>query len=207
MNVKNAQSGIIVICVLLTLGLFGLVAWQYSSMYKVEKALQQKVAQRDELENEIARVEEMLVKMERERRDFEKYLFQERDIPAFLDEISKFANDSLVSIIDMQTKNFRQVVVPTEYYQRNKKLTQAQVNQLREQQKENVLTLAAMPIQIKVEGTFSALVDFLDQLQNYEQLINISSVDIQAQKKYPKLNCNFTLSIYSLKSLEDLKRR
>ncbi|MCA9399183.1 MAG: hypothetical protein KC618_05510, partial [Candidatus Omnitrophica bacterium] len=124
MNVKNAQSGIIVICVLVTLGLFGLVAWQYSSMYKVEKTLHQKVAQRDELKNEIARVEEMLVKMERERRDFEKYLFQERDIPAFLDEISKFANDSLVSIVDMQTKNFRQVVVPTEYYQRNKKLTQ-----------------------------------------------------------------------------------
>lgn len=207
MNVSDAKKGLIAICVLVTLLGVGLSVQQYNAMRKVKAEWLAKEKQREELKAEIAQVEAVLAEIETEQEDFAKYLFEERDIPSFLDKISQFAKDSLVSIVDMQTKRFYEVIVPPEVVQQasGKKQTEADLAQLREMRKQNILTLAAMPIQIKVEGSFSALAEFLAKLQEYEQLINISSVEIETQREYPRLSCNFTLRIYSLKSLEELK--
>jgi Tfp pilus assembly protein PilO len=84
-------------------------------------------------------------------------------------------------------------------------------NQIADQQKQEeikqALTLSAMPIQVRVKGGFASFVQFLDHLQDYKQLLNIANVEIQSTTDYPLLDCQFTIRIYSLKTLAELKRK
>jgi Tfp pilus assembly protein PilO len=71
----------------------------------------------------------------------------------------------------------------------------------------NSQTLSAMPIQIKIKGAFPNLVRFLDHLQEYKQMINVSNVVIRQDRSYPLLNCEFVIRIYTLKTMEELKNK
>jgi hypothetical protein len=173
-----------------------------------QTAVQEKAAKAQELDSAEQRIEtvmENVARYEEEKKEFEKYLFKEQDIPAFIDGISLMADQSLVRVVDMRSRQFVQVQVEQPYdnelrkrIQKNKELKKA-----REEVKP-VMTLAALPIDIKVEGTFPALLTFLDGLENFEQLLTIGNISMASTQQYPMLKCEFTLKIYSFKNMKDL---
>jgi Tfp pilus assembly protein PilO len=198
------------VAALITLAIGGWAVQQYYSYQETKKLWSYKTTELANQKAEIAEIEQSLKAYEEEQLEFSKLLFQERDIPAFLDEISKFAKESEVVLADMKTQKFVQVEVPKDLSDtrlgkpREGNYTAEQLEQLEETR---IWTLAAMPIQIKVLGNFASLVKFLDQLQDYTQLLNISDIKISYTMNYPTLECNFTLKIYSIKTLEELKLR
>ena len=133
-------------------------------------------------------------------------LFDERDIPAFLDEVSKNAKQEDVRIVSMRTKKFHQVKLPKDVEKKRKHMM-AKNNKKKEEelkkleQLESIVTLSALPISIKLKGTFASLVKFLNRLEGHKQLTNISDVEISRGREYPDIECKFVLRIYSLKSL------
>ena len=111
----------------------------------------------------------------------------------------------------MKTKRFKQVKSATHASQakvRGRKAKKSPSKKKSAQSKQRFLTLAAMPIDIKLEGTYSDFIDFLWQLEDFKQLLTISDVEIvMREREYPALKCAFTLKIYSLKSLEEIDSR
>ncbi len=78
--------------------------------------------------------------------------------------------------------------------------------ELSKEEMNRMLTLAAMPINVKISGPYVSIVNFYRHLENFKQLISISNIEIAAANNtYPVLSCDFTLKIYSLKTLEELK--
>ena len=167
--------------------------------------------QADEAENhriakkkEIDTIRDRLENFDREKKELSRYLFEERDIPAFLDQISQYAKQTEVGIVNMQTRSFQQVQVSDEF----KKQKYGEVKQAEPISKETldrVLTLSAMPIDIQLKGTYENVVKFLDHLQDYTQLISVSRLEMRRAGDYPILSSSFTLRIYSLKALSELK--
>ncbi len=186
------------------------VFMQYTQLTKVQYQWEAEKQNLISLKTEIAGIEKSIERYEKEKEDFSKLLFNERDVPAFLDDISKYAKEASVTIIDMKTQQFYQVDVPKEIVDA-RYANQGLNNQIADQQKQEeikqALTLSAMPIQVRVKGGFASFVQFLDHLQDYTQLLNIANVEIQTTSEYPLLDCQFTIRIYSLKTLEELKRK
>lgn len=207
MNFRQIKIGSIVICLLLALVMVGGTIAHFSSLRKAEEGFRQKKAELEKLKSEIVEIQKMLDQFNKEKKEFSELLFTDRDIPAFLDQVSKFAKTADVDIVDMQTKQFYQVVIPAKnkpgYYTEEERVPS------KEEQIQEVLTLAAMPIDVRLKGPFGSLIKFLDHLQDYKQLVSISDVEIllQNQTEYPLLDCKFTLRIYSLKTLEELKKK
>jgi len=179
------------------------------SSYEVRQAFADKLEQKRELNIEIERMQESIKKYHKEISDVEPFLFDDRDVPAFLDSISQFAAGTQVTVIDMKTRQFQQVVLPREINESMSPLRKSRYGYMGQEEKEltpeEIITFAAMPIQIKIRGAFESLVDFLFELDQYQQLITLSDVEIKLTKDYPVLECNFLLKIYSLKTLEDLE--
>ena len=131
-------------------------------------------------------------------------------MPAFLDQIAQYAKQAQISIVDMKTQQFFQVQVPRDI-QDSARIDQRLAQQVDAQKKADeeklVQTLSAMPIQMRVKGTYASLVRFLDHLQEYKQLINVANVEIRAGNEYPLLDCEFVIRIYALKTMEELQRK
>ena len=157
----------------------------------------------------IERLNLLLNKLENEREEFEEYLFEEKDIPGFLDGISNSANETNVQIVDIKTKKYRHVktVLPDGSQgrlKRKRELNKQQEAQRKKDVLENALNLAALPIDFKIKGTFSSLMRFLSSLQNFKQLVTITNIRIGRKREYPVLECDFILQIYSFKTLQEL---
>lgn len=192
------------------IGLAALAVTRRAALAEIQREFNDEQKRFSALKAEIAQIESELARYEREKDDFAKMLFDERDVPAFLDEIAKYAKKSSVNIIDMKTQRFHQVRVPkdvADVRHANKNLDRQITEQQKRDEMTRAFTLSAMPIQIKIKGTFASFVQFLDQLQDYKQLLNIANVEIQTSKDYPVLECQFTIRIYSLKTLAELQLR
>ena len=163
------------------------------------------------VQEEIRLIKAKIARYEQEKAEFEAALFQEQDIPAFLDDISQMAKAAEVSITDMKTKAFREVrsvdvdTAQTRYQERKK--TAAQLDRERRQKIDKIITLAAMPINMKIEGNFDSLLKFFDTLDEFQQLVTVSNVEIESGRDYPTLKCEYTLKIYSLKQLSEIETR
>ena len=183
------------------------------------QALEQKDLKATELaevKTQIRDLKETFELFEKERKEFEGMLFSEKDVPAFLDGISKFAEKSNVNVIDMKTMRFQEVRYPGD-----EEDVRALHSRLRKAQKvstekvptaaevkakvEKIFTLAAMPISFQVQGTYADFIKFLGHLEDFQQLLTISNVEIGTTRDYPVLKCAFTLKIYSFKTLEELE--
>ncbi len=182
---------------------------------KYDKANKELVSQKKELASLIVEIEETrrkLAQYDQEKTEFAKVMFSERDVPAFLDSISQFAAQDNVQIVNMKTQNFQQVIVPKEIsenmmgYRLNSN-REANDAAIRQQNIERIMTLSAMPIQIRIKGEFESLLSFFSQLESYKQLLSISRMKINSQQDYPILDCDFTVKIYSLMNLKDLSQR
>jgi len=210
MDPKKIKKTVIFVCVIFTVALSALAYRQYIDYVRLKE---KEKAQQDELvavKAEIRQIEESLKLYEKEKEDFQQYLFSERDVPAFLEEISKHAQQSVVNVVDMKTRKFQEVKVPEDLTAQSK-MGKKQKSQTQAQDSKadvnRVFTLAAMSITVKVEGVYSALIKFLGALEEYKQLITISNLEIVSGRYYPTLQCGFTLKIYSLKTLEELQQK
>jgi hypothetical protein len=216
MTIKNVKVGALVICLIFAVGLNALAIWQYVSYTEIEKELSVEKDSLYKLKEDIEKTKDEIDLYEREKEEFAEYLFDERDVPAFLDEISKLAKKDDVNIVDMKSQRFLRVDVASRIAQtrtdqpiRNRNQTEGDMTaaQRKEIEIKNILTLASMSTLVQVKGTFNALVRFLRDLHNYEQLVSIIDIEISNLREYPQLNCRFTIKIYSLTSLEELKNK
>jgi len=164
------------------------------------------------LSTEVESTRRSLDHLKTEQEEFKKLLFNDRDVPAFLDGLSHSAAKTAVHIVDMKTQRFSQIAVPKELDTANSAERRRAYEYTDDERKidpkvefKNMLTLAAMPIHIKVHGSFRNIINFLDSIENERQLLTVSNVEIVRNMDYPQLNCEFILKIYSLKQLEDIK--
>lgn len=210
MKKQTIKKFSLTMCLLVLAGLIALLVGQHAAYNTMNMDWMAEKQRMVDLKNEIAQIEQSIENYKKEQVDFQKSLFQERDVPAFLDEISKYAKLASLNIIDMKTQHFYQVQVPKDLENvrnRSKNLDAQLSEEAKRQEMEQTLTLAAMPIQIKLKGSFASFVDFINRLQAYGQLLNITNVEIQTTSAYPLLDCQFTLQIYSLKTLWEMQRR
>jgi len=190
-------------------GLIALLFQAYHSMTAARAEYASQERRRVRMGQEIEAIKRSLERYRREREEFSSYLFLDRDIPAFLDEISRNAKEDRISLLNMKTQPFAQVqvreeIMGEEWKRKRKKETDQEKAKIENLQ--NILTLSAMPINIRVQGRFESLVKFLDRLQDYKQLLNVSNVVIRTIPEYPLLDCSFTLSVYSLKTIAELQK-
>ncbi len=162
------------------------------------------------IKNEVAEIERLMGFYRKEKSEFQQYLFQEKDIPGFLDGLSGFAQNAGINIVDVKTNKFQEVKIPDSMLEGQSEIAKRKLNSNREeltkQEMSRMLTLAAMPINIKINGSYESIVNFYRHLENFKQLISIGNIEIAtANNAYPTLQCDFTLKIYSLKTLEELR--
>lgn len=209
-NTKTTiRNSFFAISFLVMAGLVVLLFQAYNSMKAARAEYANQERRRLQMEQEIAAIKRSLERYRKERDEFSSYLFMDRDIPAFLDEISKNAKEDQVRLLNMKTQPFAQVrvreeVMGEEWQKKRKKNVDQEKAKI--ENLHNILTLSAMPINIRVQGRFESLVKFLDRLQDYKQLLNVSNVVIRTISEYPLLDCSFTLSIYSLKTIAELQK-
>lgn len=202
-NLAIAGSALLIVIFL------GLAFHSYQGYAKSQKELKLASNNLDALRVEVENLKNSLELYEKEKKEFSSLLFNEQDIPSFIDGISEFAKKTSINILDMKTRKFQQVVVPAEIAEAKSTLVKN-----KEQNKSNamatqaeldqIITLSEMPIQIRIEGEYASFIKFLGYLEEFKQLLTVSNVEIAAGQEYPFLRCEFTLNIYSLKTLEEL---
>jgi Tfp pilus assembly protein PilO len=203
----NKIATLLCIAIVLLLGI--ILGQTYQNYRKVSRTRSANQTNLQNLQKQIKTIQEQLAKYEEEQKDFERYLFKEEDVPAFLEGISRFAEQTGVNIIDMKTKKFRAVETTTDKTAsagnktRGTSTAKGQTSSAQDELK-NSLTLAAMPISFKITGAFQDVVKFLSHLEDFQQLLTITDIEIANIKTYPVLNCQFTLKIYSFKYIEEL---
>lgn len=191
----------------------GIGYWTFMNVNELFKVRNQWIVKSHELmkvKNDIAEIERLMSFYHKEKSEFQKYLFQEKDIPGFLDGLSGFAQSAGINIVDMKTSKFQEVKVPLALEDSQSELMRRKMNkdpdELTKEEMNRMLTLAAMPITIKISGPYESIVNFYRHLEGFKQLISIGNIDIASvNNAYPTLQCDFTLKIYSLKTLEELQ--
>ncbi|MBZ0166687.1 MAG: type 4a pilus biogenesis protein PilO [Candidatus Omnitrophica bacterium] len=212
MNKKKIKQIFTALTILIILALIGISGYNVRLFAMAKQDNEVKQAELEVVEEEIRLIRAKIARYEEEKAEFEAALFQEQDIPASLDDISQMAKEANVNITNMKTKSFREVksatgidTAKTQYQDRKK--TQKQLERDQQRQMEKIITLAALPINMKVEGEFRALLGFFDTLEDFQQLVTVSNVEIVAGREYPLLKCEYTLKIYSLKKLSEIDTR
>ena len=196
-SIKGIKIGAIFICLIFTLS-FSLFAFMsLLRYYENRRELEVFQSRLLNLEEDAKNFEKLLENYKEERELFKKLLFTEKDIASFLDEISQFAKKAKVKIVNMQTRHFKKVELE-EIDETVTPLVKKRRKKSSKKESKIAPALLFMPINMKIEGSFSSLVDFLIFLEKYRQLIALTDVGINI-KKYPTLSCSFTLRIYSLK--------
>ena len=211
LTIQKIRRTAFIFGLLIALGLGALLAQSYYLYQEAQKDFELKQRELESVKKENALLIASIEKFQKEQEDFKQYLFSERDVPAFLDGLAESAGKSEVSVIDMQTQRFQTVDVPEEVkstksvFKEKSKESTAEAAAAAALRREQTLTLAAMPIRISIKGTFASVVNFLNELEGYKQLLTVSNVEINNRREYPILSCQFMLRIYSLKTLAELK--
>lgn len=202
------------IAVIALIGLGVLALQSYTAAAEAMSTLTTKKDRLVQLKKELDETKQSIDTLKKEQAEFKGLLFDERDVPAFLDGISASAAKSSVYVMEMQSQQFSEVTVPKHVVDTNGKLKrmkasetdEAEVDPNSKEALEEMLTLASMPINFKIRGDYQAIVNFMNSIENYRQLLNVSNVEISSgSTNYPFLTCQFTLKIYSLKKLGDIR--
>ncbi|MCB9771849.1 MAG: type 4a pilus biogenesis protein PilO [Candidatus Omnitrophica bacterium] len=212
MDQKKISQIAISVCVIAVLAIGYWTSINISALLKTRNEWINKTHELSKVKHDVAEIERLLSFYKKEKSEFQKYLFQEKDIPGFLDGLSGFAQSAGINIVDMKTNKFQEVRLPDAMKESQSELARKKLDangnptELSKDEMNQMLTLAAMPINIKIKGPYESIVNFYRHLENFKQLISIGNIDIAtANNAYPALQCDFTLKIYSLKTLEELQ--
>jgi len=177
------------VCIIFTLAGLGVVYFffaKYQDSIKKLSLHRQKVkALAEELEN----LDELLAKYKKDKQHFEGILFKDKDIPLFLEGVSALSKRFNIKIRDIKTQPTRRVEAEEEISRRG---------MTKKTQEKEKPTLLFTPLSLRVKGRFANLVDFLLALERYRQLLSLTEVKIKT-RKYPLLECSFSLNLYSLR--------
>jgi len=206
MTRKQVYSLFLFLCAASVLGFSAVVWLLIKDVRTIEADIAMKNSRLQQIEQQAEDIRQSLEVYAKEEAEFGQYLFSEKDVPAFLENISKYAQQANVNVIDMKTRSFEEVdAVKKKIQERAKKQKQQGGQKKQADDLRQILTLAAMPITFKVEGSFSSFVQFLSYLEEFRQLITINSIQITSGSKYPVLEYSFSLKIYSLKTFKELE--
>jgi len=189
-------------CSIFSLIFLFLAGFSYIHYSEVKRQFKKREAYLSNLEEDVKNLKKIIGEYEEEKARFAKLLFSDRDIATFLEEFGGFANRANIKIVDMKVQSFEGVKPEEKTEGVSLRLKKAESKK----KEEKGSSLYSLPIKVIVEGNFSAIVDFLLSLEKYRQLLTISNVSIR-NKLYPKLSCSFLLRLYSLKELEELKKK
>jgi len=185
-----------VFCLLFSLALLAVLGLQMRDLSGKKENIETSKIHLARVRTEIEELILLKEKYQAEKDDFARFLFAEKDIPTFLEEISGMAKKSKVNINTMRTNNFKVVTkVDPEAesdLKRRQNKNQADLNKPKGPQ------LYTMPIDISVRGEFKPMLDFLYAMENQRLLVTLTDVTLKV-REYPELECSFTLSIYSLR--------
>lgn len=130
------------------------------------------------LEHKVQNMKKLLKNNDRERKEIDGLFINEKELPLFLDDITKIAEKSYINITNIGISTFKRVS--------NIEMS------------ESSPALFLMPINMGIQGEFVSIVDFFARLESYKQAISLSKVRIQGgRSSYPMVSCNFILTIYS----------
>lgn len=210
MDQKKIRQITISVCIAVVIGIGYWTAMNVEALLRTRNQWIVKSHELMKVKSEVAEIQRLMSFYHKEKEEFQNYLFQEKDIPGFLDGLSGFAQNSGINIVDMKTSKFQAVKVPEALEESQSELARRKLEknpeELTKEEMSRMLTLAAMPINIKISGPYESIVTFYRHLESFKQLISIGNIDIASvNNSYPVLQCDFTLKIYSLKTLEELQ--
>lgn len=190
----------ICVCVLITLILFVVIIVFNSEYTKAKGNIDLKENQFKNLEKDVKSLNTFLARYKKDIGRFEEILFADRDIPLFLENISRASKEFQIRIVAIRALNLKMV----ENDDNPASTRQQRVSN--EKKEEDMLYLASTPFNITIIGKFRDIVNFLLSIEKYRQLLSLSNVEVKVDS-YPALKCSFRLDLYSLKTLEAIKRR
>ena len=207
MNKEVVRNIFIGICCSAIVGMASLAFVQYTRLSKIQYQREVQKEVMDSLSNEIAGIEKSMKHYQEEKASFAAQLFDERDVPAFIDEVSKYAKQLSVSVVDVTKQPFQQMQVPkdiTNAGNDNHNLNRVNAENIRGSEVKQNLTVSAMVIQFRIKGKFASVVQFFEYVQDYKHLLTIVNAEMQSTAEYPLLDCQLTIRIYALKTLVEL---
>lgn len=213
MNVKKIRALVFIFCLAVTGVLIFNLSNSAMAMVDARKGLEIKKDELLHLQAEIEETKKSIDVYAKERQDFQQYLFEEKDVPVFLESIADFAKKTQINIMDMKARRFESVMIPGVIWEAQNnaaRLKEAKAGKaIAEKEAKSIdVTLAAMPIDIRVQGSYANFVQFLSYLEDFKQLLTITNMDINTSGEiYPLLGCAFTLKIYGFKNVEDMEGR
>lgn len=190
-------------CTVFTLIFVALIFYNFNNCFEIEKKGVIREEHLSQLKNDVKDLSRLIQTHKEEKEKFQKILFNDRDVAVFLEEIPRLAKSSKVKILSMKAKKFIRVQPPAESREAVSSSAQKKTSGGNKEEEKGPI-LSALPIDIKIEGEFKSIVDFLIYLEKYKQLLTLSNIDIKIQN-YPLLKSSFTLNLYSLKDIEEIK--
>jgi len=182
------------ICLLFTVGLIGSGVHYYREYDQTQQKLLPQRMRVQELQQDIEELDVFLKQYARDISRFEKMLFEDQDIPLFIEGISSSSERFNTNIIEIKALSPQIVDIQGARIRQSRRRPSARKKQSSPQ---DSLTLGSSPFRIKTSGTFGNIVQFLLSLQKHRQLLSVSNVVIK-EKEYPLLECSFDLDLYSL---------
>ncbi|MBN2483516.1 MAG: hypothetical protein JXD21_04880 [Candidatus Omnitrophica bacterium] len=182
------------VCVVCTAAFVAGGVYFYMEYMKVQEQLLPQRQRVGELQRDIGELDVFLRQYAADISRFEEILFQDKDIPLFLEGISSASDRFHAHIIEIKALSPQIVDIDGGRIRQSKqKIASRQQPSLQQ----DSLTLGSSPFRIKIKGSFENIIQFLLSLQEHRQLLSVSNVVI-AEKEYPVLESSFDLDLYSL---------
>ncbi len=193
-STKAVKLITLVLCILVTCGLAAGGAYYYTEYSKAQQKLLPQRQRVKELKQDISDLDVFLHRYATDISRLEKILFEDKDIPLFLEGISRASSRFSTNITEIKALSPQIVDMEGSRIRRNRRRSSARQ---REPEKQDSLTLGSSPFRIKMKGVFGDVIQALLSLQEHRQLLSVSNVVIK-EKEYPLLECSFDLDLYSL---------
>ena len=181
--------------------LFGFLFWQF-----VHKYAQQKILQLDLERQKLSQISTNILNYKNKYGDLDEYLqrIEERfqlsnqTLPEkinqgeFVDFLQRKALENQIKIISLTPSSIQPV-----YEQSKSDSDSERVENIAKDPKANLIKL---PIKLKIEGDYFALIKFLESMETSERLMNIEEVSITSKGDGDWLTCNLNIIIFALEN-------
>lgn len=163
-----------------------------AQLVRQEAEIQQKLKLTEGLEDLIERYRDDL-------RLAEALVFTDRDLATFLENFSDLARKANVTILRIKSLKMKPVPLPSEPEEALRRLNKKKGKS--NNQEEDLPGLLMQPMDIRIMGEYSALINFLISLEEYKQLLTIDNLKISvARDGYPNLEADFIMRLYTMGS-------
>ncbi|MDP8265428.1 MAG: hypothetical protein P9M07_00600 [Candidatus Aceula meridiana] len=155
-------------------------------------------------EERITQLDVLLGEYYEDIENFEKFLFKEKDIPLFLEDMSDSSEEFEIAVKNIQALEIKEVEVEKAPRTAEKIAQNQSRNSNKKELDTNILVMVSTPFKINIEGKFRDVLQFILSVEESRQLLTVSEVKISS-RKYPVILGEFRLDLYSLSGLEEKK--